>query len=147
MLSVGLSVSSEYDTQGAEEIRSCLSVTNDPYPDYMLYIADDMKLTATLEELRNCVKDAIDTDAFETLYLAKIGEGVRLVKQATNGKNRICVLEPPLFSRNKKRLNTTKTLAIRSERQGASFTAFVGLLFIAMVTVAVMYLFRRKRRQ
>jgi len=139
-------VSEEYDVAAAQELKTHLKIDNDSYPDYLLYLADDMKLIASPEELYSCVKKAMETNAFETLYLGKIGEGARLIRQTTSANKKICLLEPPLFARVKQSLSANKTLAKHSPKQGYEFASFVGLLFIAMLTVAVMYLARRRHR-
>jgi len=129
-----------------------LGMVEDPYPDYELQIADDMKFISTPEELKVCLQELIKyADQFEIIYLGKVGEQARLIKLSSRKNKRISILQPPFFI---KQTTSIRRRSIQSDaiikydaRQGPNTFFYGSLIFLVALGVTFMYLSRRDKRQ
>ena len=152
MTSIRLVVSSKYNPEDVRRFQEMLGFSDDPYPDYELQIADDMKFISTIEEFKECLDEVMSfADRFEIIYLGKVGEEARLVKTAAGRNKRMSIVQPPFFAKRSvqrsKKVETSQAIVKYNPRQGSNFFLYGGLMFLIALGISCIYLSRRNRRQ
>jgi hypothetical protein len=147
MTSIRVDAGTGVDPEDLESIRDYLQTTDGPYPDYVLQLSE-VRLIAKPEELKECVDEALNySNQFELLYLGRLGDGARLVKQNSRREHRACIIVPPLFKRSSQQKVANGTIVVYEERQGWSAILPAILAFLVVLGVAGLYLFRRRQKQ
>lgn len=152
MLSIRLRVSANYNPADVSMFYQVLGRIEDPYPDYELQIADDMKFISTPEEFKLCLSEVMKyADQFEVIYLGKVGEQARLIKLSTHKSKRSSILQPAFFVKqptnvHKKSKQSTAIIKYK-RRQDSNAVVYGGLIFLIALGVTFMYLSRRDKRQ
>ena len=152
MLSIRLKVSANYNSVDVSMLRQLLGGIEDPYPDYELQIADDMKFVSTPEELKLCLLEVMKyADQFEVIYLGKVGEQARLIKLSTHKTKRSSILQPAFFVKQPtsilKRSIQSNAIIKYNPRHSSNVVFYGGLIFLVALGVTFMYISRRDKRQ